>query len=113
MGFFSWHTNDTDKPIWNQHTQKHKLVYLIDNQNNKWAEPHYDGYGVFGGKDFYLLLAEMNNLEFKNYDDGRRKAIKFADENPNCLYPNLVSDPNSKWVNKEPRHHEGQGFWEV
>jgi hypothetical protein len=70
MGFFSWYTNDTNQPIWNVHTKKHKIVYLIDNKNNKWAEPSYAGYGVFGGKDFYILLAEMNNLEFQNYDDG-------------------------------------------
>jgi len=35
---------------------------MIDNKGNVWTETQYDGYGVFGGKDYYELLAEMNGF---------------------------------------------------
>ena len=53
MGFFSWHTNDTHDPIWNTWTGKAKTVYMIDNKGNTWREDDYEGYGEFGGKDYY------------------------------------------------------------
>jgi len=27
-----------------------------------WCEDHYEGYGIFGGKDIFILYAEMNGL---------------------------------------------------
>lgn len=33
-----------------------------------YFEPDYEGYGVFGGKDYYELLAELNGK--KSRDDG-------------------------------------------
>ena len=33
---------------------------MFDNKGNSWEESNYDGYGEFGGKDFYELLSEMN-----------------------------------------------------
>ena len=61
MGFFSWKTQDTNKSIWNVHSgRKTFSVYMVDHQGNKWKEEEYDGYGDFGGKDYYVLLDEMN-----------------------------------------------------
>ena len=67
MGQFSWFTMDTHRRIVNgeEHT-----VYLVDDKGNKWKEERYEGYGVFGGKDFYELLAEMNGYSHKDYEDG-------------------------------------------
>lgn len=67
MGQFSWFTMDTHHRIVNgeEHT-----VYLVDDKGNKWKEERYEGYGVFGGKDFYELLAEMNGYSHKDYEDG-------------------------------------------
>ena len=59
MGFFSWKTQDTDTSIANAHSNRATFkVQMIDNNGNVWTENNYDGYGVFGGKDFYELLAE-------------------------------------------------------
>lgn len=33
------------------------------NNGNVWRKDNYDGYGVFGGKDFFVLLAEMNGKQ--------------------------------------------------
>lgn len=63
MGFFSWKTNDTNKSIANIHSLKSSFkVYMKDDKGNVWEEENYDGYGIFGGKDFYELLAEMNGF---------------------------------------------------
>ena len=108
MGFFSWHTNDTDEPIWNVHTGKHKRVYMIDNEGNVWREDAYDGYGDFGGKDFYELLAEMNELPSCR---GEGLALWFHKPPMQHLSPNLVTRPDVPWRDVKPRDHEGQGYF--
>jgi len=61
MGFFSWITQDTNTSIANHHSsQPCATVYMTDDNGNIWEENDYEGYGVFGGKDYYELLAEMN-----------------------------------------------------
>ena len=61
MGFFSWITQDTLESISNRHSFKDTFtVYLVDDKGNKWKEDNYEGYGEFGGKDYYVLLDEMN-----------------------------------------------------
>ena len=63
MGFFSWNTMDTDNSIANEHSNRKTFrVQMMDNKGNVWTEDNYDGYGRFGGKDFYELLAEMNGF---------------------------------------------------
>jgi hypothetical protein len=63
MGFFSWNTQDTDKSIANQYSNRKTFrVQMIDNKGNVWTEDDYEGYGRFGGKDYYELLAEMNGF---------------------------------------------------
>ena len=64
MGVFSWHTNDTDEPIMNMFSGRGgQTIYMKDNKGNVWKETNYEGYGEFGGKDFYELLAEMSGQE--------------------------------------------------
>jgi hypothetical protein len=64
MGFFSWKTMDTDKSISNESSVRGTFrVQMIDDKGNVWTEDTYEGYGVFGGKDYYELLAEMNGLK--------------------------------------------------
>jgi hypothetical protein len=61
MGFFSWITQDTDRSITNIHSGEGTFpVFMQDNKGGIWTEINYDGYGIFGGKDFYELVAEMN-----------------------------------------------------
>ena len=57
MGFFSFKTTDTNQSIPNRHSDKDTFtVYMVDIDNNIYTEQNYDGYGVFGGKDFFELL---------------------------------------------------------
>jgi hypothetical protein len=76
MGFFSWHTSDTKKSIANKYSgRKMFAVYMITENGMVFTETDYEGYGVFGGKDIYELIAEMNKLPFKNKDEARSKPI--------------------------------------
>ena len=118
-GEFSWHASDTDEPIYS--TKGHqKTIYLIDDKGNKWKEDAYEGYGVFGGKDFYELLAEMNGLELTG-DTGKDRErgidLAFKDsasgEAEDVKYPKLVTDSDVAYEDvPNPRNHENQGWFE-
>lgn len=57
MGQFSWITSNTKQRIIIDGCMP---VALIDKNNKLYKEDNYQGYGRFGGKDAYELLAEMN-----------------------------------------------------
>jgi hypothetical protein len=111
MGFFSWNTQDTDKSIANQYSNRKTFrVQMIDNKGNVWTEDNYEGYGRFGGKDYYELLAEMNGFESDKTgdeytDEARGFGINLAFSKNNgsgvgtegVYYPNLVEQANG-WV---------------
>jgi hypothetical protein len=131
MGFFSWRTQDTDRSIANNYsTRKTFTVVMIDNKGNKWVEQSYEGYGVFGGKDFYELLAEMNGfvsekgltyeIDSEAYTDEARGfgiSLAFKDNGSGIatkgvLYPNLIEQAEG-WVYNEsgPDNCEYQGYF--
>ena len=126
MGFFSWKTQDTDKSIPSQYSNRKTFrVQMLDNKGNVWTEDNYEGYGVFGGKDFYELLAEMNGIEIdkdiENYEDRLRGAgisLAFSKGNNSGIgtegvyYPNLVEDAKG-WVYEMagPDNCEFQGYF--
>ena len=110
MGFHSFKTNDTNRSVSNVHSVRGSFdVYLKDNQGNVWHEPHYQGYGEFGGKDFYDLLAEMNGLGLD-----RSKGINLAFNSENraeIIWPNIFENPDLPWRNDEPKQCEYQGYF--
>ena len=65
-GQFSWFTQDTDEQIGCEDGNRIHVV-MSDLEGNQWPEDNYEGYGVFGGKDYYELMAEMNG--FGKYTD--------------------------------------------
>jgi len=100
MGQFSWFTQDTNRQICSTKGYQTK-VFMVDNKGIHYPESNYEGYGVFCGKDYYVLLAEMNgfssdssnelrtigiDIEFRN--EGRRPVILI---NP-VIYPALVEN---------------------
>ena len=92
MGFFSFITSDTKKSIPNVHTNKRLVpVTMIDDEGNKYFEDQYEGYGVFGGKDFYALVDEMNGG-----DGNRDMGIKLFHP-PSTIDPNQY--PKDHYVN--------------
>ncbi len=88
MGQFSWFTQDTNHRIVSG--ENHRVV-MTDDKGNQYVEECYEGYGVFGGKDYYELLAEMNGL---GADRSKGISLAFKDSpagyNPNCLFPSLT-----------------------
>ena len=111
MGFFSWKTQDTDKSIANNYSNRNVFrVEMIDNAGNVFIEDNYEGYGRFGGKDYYELLAEMNGFESDKtgdeYTDEARGfgiSLAFSKDNHSGVgtegvyYPNLI-EQSSGWV---------------
>jgi hypothetical protein len=118
MGCFSWIAQDTNIPIyitgWQKPGYAQRTYYMWDNKGNSWSEPNYEGYGVFGGKDYYVLLAEMNNIDGKDDDEKRSKAIRidFSSNRDGIIFPNLTETSNWTWKNKQPHSHYNQGCYE-
>ena len=125
MGFFSWKTCDTGKSIANTHSRKKTFtVYMvapIDGYDayTVFKETDYNGYGEFGGKDYYELLAEINGLVG---DDLRSLGItlsfspeKFNDElnGREIVYPQLFSKIPGRGIDfsTPPVSCEYQGFF--
>ncbi len=126
MGFFSWKTQDTDKSIANEYSNRKTFrVQMLDNKGNVFTESEYEGYGVFGGKDYYELLAEMNGFESdKTGDEYTHEARGFGinlafsknnhsgDGTEGVYYPNLVEQADG-WVYEMggPDSCDSQGYF--
>ena len=112
MGFFSWKTQDTNRSIPCEGASRPTFkVVMHDNKGKKWIENNYEGYGVFGGKDYYELLAEMNG-EFRNDPEIARAAgINLAFGKEPFLAPNLTETENWQWIDEEPENCEYQGYF--
>jgi hypothetical protein len=94
-GQFSWMTQDTGQQIGSEE-ENTIPVYMFDNKGNYYYENRYDGYGDFGGKDYYELLAQMNGYAKGDRMDGIDMAfgkMKTPNGGP-VLFPALVTKPN-------------------
>lgn len=84
MGQFSWFTQDTKTQIfndWDQHGDRQTIHMVDPRDGHDYKEEGYEGYGVFGGRDFYELLADINKdiilkQNVKNYQDYDREVLK-------------------------------------
>jgi len=120
MGFFSWIAQDTYKPIYIAGYQKlgydQRTYYMWDNKGNRWKEPSYEGYGMFGEKDYYILLAEMNRVYSEDVTDEQKRrdgiAIEFATNHKGIMFPNLTETSIWTWTNKQPARHYNQGKYD-
>ena len=126
-GQFSWFTQDSDQQIGSERENTID-VWMYDNEGNSWYEKRYDGYGVFGGMDYYELLAKMNGYSEEDLTRGQEmrdlgidlafKNLKTKDKGKKVLFPALVangrynwkrhdftkeaeSDPNQSWYQEE------------
>lgn len=126
MGFFSWKTSDTERSIPNAYSNKPTFtVHMITEDGQVFTETNYEGYGEFGGKDFYELVAELNGITKGTTDKKRLKGIDicFKDNpsgeyNGSFKYPKLVEELPSKekwkkvWDNTPyPETCEYQGYF--
>lgn len=107
MGFFSFITQDTKRSIANRYSSRTPFkVYMHDNDGIVYAEHDYQGYGDFGGIDYYTLLAKMNGLADR-YD-----AIQaYCEKHDGLLYPNLSESKDWQWRNERPNECPAQGYF--
>ena len=128
-GQFSWMTQDTGQQIGSQ-DENQIPVYMFDDKGKFYYENDYDGYGVFGGKDYYELVAEMNGYTADNaeefggmFNNLRGIGIKLAfdeletkNENGDVLFPALITKPNFNWKShdftQEPENDPNQSWYE-
>ncbi len=88
MGFFSWKTSDTNKTVWNRHTRKGPTpCKMLLPGGREYIERAYDGYGDFGGVDFYAALDEINGGT-GDRDQGIKRAFSGDD---GVLFPKIAS----------------------
>ena len=108
MGFFSWKTQDTDESIPSKYSNRPTFkVVMVDDKGNKYIEKDYEGYGEFGGKDFYELLDEMNGGK-----GDRLAGINLAlnDEGKKFISPSL-SEAGWYCNGESPDNCDAQGFF--
>ena len=92
-GQFSWMTQDTGQQIGSEE-ENTIPVYMFDNTGKYYYEPNYDGYGVFGGKDYYELLDQMNGGK-GDRDRGIDLAFDKEKTSSPVLFPALVTSPSN------------------
>ena len=105
-GQFSWMTQDTGQQIGSQ-DENTIPVYMFDDKGKYYYENRYDGYGEFGGKDYYDLVAEMNGYTVDDakelggmFNNLRGIGVKlaFGELEPKnggpVLFPALVTKPD-------------------
>ena len=112
-GQFSWMTHDTEKQIGSE-PQNTITVYMHDDEGNTWKEDNYEGYGEFGGMDYYELLDKMNGGE-----GDRSEGIRLAFDNAavaagKVLFPALTEDPTypkGHDFTQEAKHDPDQSWY--
>ena len=127
-GQFSWMTYDTDVQIGSE-SQNTIDVYMYDDKGNQWYEKRYEGYGEFGGMDYYELLATMNGYseedlikKYKGKDmrdigiDLAFKKLKTKAKGNKVLFPALVENPKFNWkrhdFTQEAESDENQSWYQ-
>lgn len=107
MGQFSWFTQDTHRRIINN---KPMRVVMTDDKGNQYVEECYEGYGEFGGKDYYELLAEMNGIPSADRLDGIDLAFSKSLDgiSSGVLYPSL-SESGQYFGGESPEIDPEQG----
>lgn len=119
MGFFSWKTCDTGDSIANNYSPRPTFaVHMITPDGRVFTEKNYEGYGGFGGKDFYELLSELNGLPSDRSAgiDLSFKGNPNGDDTPGVIYPKFVmeleEDVKAQYASlPNPESCEAQGFF--
>lgn len=77
MGMFSWITSDTQESIPASGAARPTFtVYMVAPNGKHYQEDGYNGYGDFGGKDFFELTAEINPELEKDIEDIRARGLE-------------------------------------
>lgn len=109
-GQFSWMTQDSGEQIGSERENR-ITVFMYDNEGNQYKEDKYEGYGEFGGMDYYELVAKMNGYteeDLEGYKGSFKEMrqlgidlafgkLKTKDKKGKTLFPALVTDPRYNW----------------
>ena len=111
MGLFSWKIAKRGKSIPVAGSSRPTFtVYMVAPDGRRWKEEAYGGYGIFGGKDFFDLLDELNGGS-GDRGDGIEKYYDEAPAKPVVL-PRFSLDPDTKWESlKDPVNCPHQGYF--
>lgn len=111
MGVFSWNTSDTKESIpvtCNLEDRPVFTVYMLAPDGRVWTEYDYEGYGVFGGKDYYELMAEINHVE---PDRSNGIELEYCGDK-DIRRPRLVRNPELKYEDvPDPTQCKFQGYF--
>jgi len=106
MGQFSWFSQDTDEQIFNDAPEGYQTVHMVDPRDGKdYVEKNYDGYGRFGGMDFYALIADINkDFILKEYKD-----TGYIDDDTTRIFNKKIED----WTEDDQDiiRHVGISLW--
>jgi hypothetical protein len=123
-------TQDTDEQIGSEEENTIE-VYMVDNMGNEYFEPEYDGYGNFGGEDYYDVLATMNGFtqedvgikDNKGYETKELRSIGIQlayggiePKEGEVLFPALVTNPamvGSGWDFTQRPEDDPNQSWDV
>jgi len=113
-GQFSWMTQDTGQQIGSEE-ENMIPVYMFDDKGKYYYEKNYDGYGVFGGMDYYELLDKMNGGK-GDRSRGIDLAFDKVKTDSEILFPALVTRPNefdytTHDFTKEAKHDPNQSWY--
>lgn len=122
MGFFSWKTSDTDRSISNLYSSRGTFpVYVLipkEFGGGHLVEKRYEGYGEFGGKDIFNLVAEWNAPEeckWKTDEWIRLKGIELYhgnDKKNDLKYPIKITEYKMNYEDALPSERcEYQGYF--
>ena len=74
---FSWKTSDTQESIPAAGASRPTFtVFMVAPDGKHYREDCYEGYGEFGGKDFFELTAEINPTLALEMEDKRARGIE-------------------------------------
>ena len=132
MGQFSWLDCKTREQILDD-VQRDVYMLVPKEFGGGHIEEHcYDGYGTFGGRDAYALVAKWNRPEQCIGDDGKdrlvgigiacydmqNKALKYPIKityDPDAIYEECdfsPSDPNQGWLIEEDDEYDEEEDWQ-
>ena len=119
MDLYRFKTSDTKDVTWIYEKSKphsHKWYFLKDESFHVWTEREYKGDAVFGGKNYFELLAELNmpvgtlknstatEMGMKLHLGTAKliKKIKGETVNIELKYPEILVDDEHTWKNRKP-----------
>lgn len=114
MGWYSWKTQNSNRSIiingLGTRNYPSRTCYMWDNKGRRWRETAYQGYGEFGGKNYHVLLAEMNREYTDDVDEETRRIDGINMEgSAGILHPNLTDCRIWSWRNEIPSSCPYQG----